>query len=202
MIRTGKEEVLADLLTDPGPLAAITRGRPGITPTVDLLKPRALVYMPLRARDRVLGVLALIRTSENFDASDVDTVRELAARAAVAVDNAHLYREAEERAQAARVLASVGDGVFFVDRERLRAHLEPRRGDRHGPAGRRRPRPAGGRGDPRLGEHRSARPGRGRRCRLAAAAGVAAARPRHARAVALARTASRCPTGSSTPSAT
>ena len=36
--------------------------------------------------------------------------------------------QAEERAQAARVLASVGDGVFFVDRHGRRAHLEPRCG--------------------------------------------------------------------------
>src|SRR3954451_12104561 len=95
VIRTGQEEVLADLDADPGPLAGATGGRRGIGPTVDLLKPRALVYMPLRARERVLGVLALIRTRENFDASDVETVRELAARAAVAVDNANLYRDAE-----------------------------------------------------------------------------------------------------------
>ena len=61
VIRTGLEEVLADLDTDPTPLDAVTRGRPGIAPTLELLRPRALVYMPLRARDRILGVLALIR---------------------------------------------------------------------------------------------------------------------------------------------
>src|SRR6478609_2176058 len=116
VIRTGLEEVLADLDTDPAPLAAVIRGRPAAVPTLELFRPRALVYVPLRARDRILGVLALIRISENFTTGDVETVRELAARAAVAVDNAHLYREAEEQAQAARVLASVGDGVFFVDR--------------------------------------------------------------------------------------
>ena len=59
VIRTGLEEVLADLDTDPAPLAAVTRGRPGIAPTLELLRPRALVYVPLRARDRILGVLAL-----------------------------------------------------------------------------------------------------------------------------------------------
>ena len=95
VIRTGLEEVLADLDTDPTPLAAVTRGRPGIAPTLELLRPRALVYIPLRARDRILGVLALIRISENFTTGDVETVRELAARAAVAVDNANLYSEAE-----------------------------------------------------------------------------------------------------------
>jgi signal transduction histidine kinase len=35
----------------------------------------------------------------------------------MAIENARLYRETEERAQAARVLASIGDGVLLVDRE-------------------------------------------------------------------------------------
>jgi signal transduction histidine kinase/putative methionine-R-sulfoxide reductase with GAF domain len=119
VIRTGEPEVLLDLDADPVPLQDVTRGRPGIGPTVDLLKPRSLVYMPLIARGHTLGVLALIRTTTRFELGDVDTVRELAARVAVAVDNAQLYRAAEEQAQAARVLASVGDGVFLVDRNGL-----------------------------------------------------------------------------------
>ncbi len=119
VIRTGEPEILLDLDADPTPLQDVTRGRPEINPTVDLLRPRSLVYMPLIARAHTLGVLALIRTTKRFDERDVDTVRELAARVAVAVDNAQLYRAAEERAQAARVLASVGDGVFLVDRHGL-----------------------------------------------------------------------------------
>ncbi len=94
VIRTGEPEIFLDLEADPTPLQDVTRGRPAITPTVDLLKPRSLVYMPLIARGHTLGVLALIRTTARFDQADVDTVRELAARVAVAVDNANLYREA------------------------------------------------------------------------------------------------------------
>ncbi|MFZ1878933.1 MAG: GAF domain-containing protein [Gaiellaceae bacterium] len=119
VIRTGEPEILLDLDADPSPLEDVTRGRPAIGPTVELLRPRSLVYMPLIARGHTLGVLALIRTTTRFDQSDVETVRELAARVAVAVDNAQLYRAAEERAQAVRVLASVGDGVFLVDRHGL-----------------------------------------------------------------------------------
>jgi PAS domain S-box-containing protein len=95
VIRTGQPEILLDLDADPSPLEDVTRGRPAITSTVDLLKPRSLVYMPLIARGHTLGVLALIRTTARFDQRDVETVRELAARIAVAVDNANLYREAE-----------------------------------------------------------------------------------------------------------
>src|SRR5207248_1508843 len=53
--------------------------------------------------------------TERYDDDDLEFAEDLARRAAVAIDNAQLYREAEERGQEARVLASVGDGVFFVD---------------------------------------------------------------------------------------
>ncbi|HEY8722639.1 MAG TPA: GAF domain-containing protein [Gaiellaceae bacterium] len=76
------------------------------------------LIVPLIARSRILGTLSLVRgeTAEPYDDDDVEFAEDLARRAAIAIDNAQLYREAEERAQAARVLASVGDGVFFVDR--------------------------------------------------------------------------------------
>src|SRR5260221_397416 len=76
------------------------------------------VIVPLIARSRILGTLSLVRgeTKEPYDDDDVEFAEDLARRAAIAIDNAQLYRQAEDRAQAARVLASVGDGVFFVDR--------------------------------------------------------------------------------------
>jgi PAS domain S-box-containing protein len=76
------------------------------------------LIVPLIARSRILGTLSLARGegAEPYDDDDVEFAEDMAHRAAIAIDNAQLYREAEERAQAARVLASVGDGVFFVDR--------------------------------------------------------------------------------------
>jgi PAS domain S-box-containing protein len=76
------------------------------------------VVVPLVARSRILGTLSLLRaeTPEPYDDDDVEFAEDLGRRSAIAIDNAQLYWEAEERAQAARVLASVGDGVFFVDR--------------------------------------------------------------------------------------
>jgi signal transduction histidine kinase/putative methionine-R-sulfoxide reductase with GAF domain len=76
------------------------------------------LIVPLIARARILGTLSLMRgeRAEAYDSDEVEFAEDLARRAAIAIDNAQLYREAEERAQAARVLASVGDGVFFVDR--------------------------------------------------------------------------------------
>jgi two-component system phosphate regulon sensor histidine kinase PhoR len=79
---------------------------------------RSAVVVPLVARGHPVGALTLVRAESgvDYDADDLRFAETLAARAAVALDNARLYREAEERAQAARVLASVGDGVFLVDR--------------------------------------------------------------------------------------
>jgi PAS domain S-box-containing protein len=69
---------------------------------------------PLKARGRTFGALGLAWPGGGPD--DVEFAVDLARRAAIAIDNAQLYSAAAERAQAARVLASVGDGVFLVDR--------------------------------------------------------------------------------------
>src|SRR5438105_1646730 len=54
-------------------------------------------------------------SGRRFDENDLRVAEELARRAATAIDNARLYRRAEERAQAARVLAAIGDGVVLLD---------------------------------------------------------------------------------------
>jgi PAS domain S-box-containing protein len=66
------------------------------------LAPRSALIVPLVARGGTLGALTLVRTGEmpRFDAEDLEVAADLAARAALAVDNARLY---EESARAARV---------------------------------------------------------------------------------------------------
>jgi PAS domain S-box-containing protein len=75
--------------------------------------------VPLVARERILGVITFVaaESRRQYGPDDLALVEELARRAASAVENAQLYREVEEQAQAARVLATVGDGVFLVDRD-------------------------------------------------------------------------------------
>src|SRR4029079_4753850 len=65
-----------------------------------------------------LGAITFISSDpgRRFGAGELILAEELARRAASAIENAHLYREAEARAQAARVLAAIGDGVVLVDR--------------------------------------------------------------------------------------
>ncbi|HEX6702599.1 MAG TPA: PAS domain S-box protein [Gaiellaceae bacterium] len=80
---------------------------------------RSWMCVPLTARGRTLGAITFVaaESGRRYEERDLRLAEDLARRAATAVDNAQLYREAEERAQAARVLASVGDGVFMIDRE-------------------------------------------------------------------------------------
>src|SRR5215813_8412999 len=62
------------------------------------ISPTSLVCAPLTARGRTLGVISFmtVRSGRRFDALDLGLVEELARRAALALDNAELYRRAEE----------------------------------------------------------------------------------------------------------
>jgi signal transduction histidine kinase len=66
------------------------------------LAPRSLIVAPLVARGSVLGtlVLACTRADRRFGAEDAAMAGELARRAAVAVDNARLYAEAQRAVRA------------------------------------------------------------------------------------------------------
>ena len=119
-----------------GAPAVIRRGEPELMPEIppQLLREAAIddlhlelieqlglssyMCVPLQGRDAVLGAITFVSSSpgNQFDADDLKVASELARRAAMAIENARLYRETEERAQAARVLASIGDGVLLVDR--------------------------------------------------------------------------------------
>jgi PAS domain S-box-containing protein len=80
--------------------------------------PLPALGVPLHARGRTLGALTLVRAVPGtaYGVDDVALAYDVARRAALAVDNARLYREVEERAEAAHVLTYVGDGVLLVDR--------------------------------------------------------------------------------------
>jgi len=82
------------------------------------LEVRSVICVPLRARKQPLGVLTIVRTERGpaYSADDVALAEDLAARLALALDRGRLYREVEERSDAARVLEYVADGVLLLDR--------------------------------------------------------------------------------------
>jgi PAS domain S-box-containing protein len=79
---------------------------------------QSIICVPLRARKRRLGAITVARTDRGnrYGAEELAVVEDLAGRIAVAIDRARLYVEVEERADAARVLAHVADGVLLLDR--------------------------------------------------------------------------------------
>jgi PAS domain S-box-containing protein len=86
--------------------------------TFDPIGTRSLMLVPIVARGQSLGLLTLgSRQEAHFEETDLDLAKELARRAAVAMDNARLVGELQRRAQAAQALEFVGDGVFLVDRD-------------------------------------------------------------------------------------
>jgi PAS domain S-box-containing protein len=80
----------------------------------------SLMIVPLIARDQALGTLsfALAESGRRYDANDLALAEELARRAAIAVDNARLYREAQASEERFRKLyEGVGDTVVVIDAE-------------------------------------------------------------------------------------
>jgi PAS domain S-box-containing protein len=75
------------------------------------------MVVPLTASGRTFGGLMLVSSdpARLYDEDDLEFAKHLGQRAAVAVDNARLYRAAEERARAAIVVQHVADGVLLVD---------------------------------------------------------------------------------------
>jgi PAS domain S-box-containing protein len=80
---------------------------------------RSNILVPLEARGRALGVLtvATAESGRSFGPDELAVAEDLARRAALAVDNARLFHEAEARGEAARALAYVADGVVLLDED-------------------------------------------------------------------------------------
>jgi PAS domain S-box-containing protein len=112
--RTGKselvteisEEQLAELVTDDLHLGLVRE-----------LGVQSYMCVPLMTRGEVLGVISFVsaESGRRYGPDDLALAEELARRAGTAVENAQLYRQVEERAQAASVLETIGDGVILVD---------------------------------------------------------------------------------------
>jgi PAS domain S-box-containing protein len=71
---------------------------------LERIRPVSFLILPLAVRDRAIGVLKLVssRGDRKYDPNDLDVAMGLADRAALAIDNAHAYRDAAERAERLR----------------------------------------------------------------------------------------------------
>ncbi len=84
------------------------------------LEATSYIVVPLEARGRMLGTISLGtgESGRRFGPIDLELVHEIARRAALAIDNALLYRVAQESfAQLDTLLVSAPVGIGFWDRE-------------------------------------------------------------------------------------
>jgi two-component system phosphate regulon sensor histidine kinase PhoR len=114
-----------------GVRAVVESGRPEVVPPLGEsssgaerihflggIETSSVICVPLRARKQALGALTVARTEPGspYGADDLAVVEDLASRITMAADRGRLYREVEERADAARVLEHVADGILLLDR--------------------------------------------------------------------------------------
>jgi PAS domain S-box-containing protein len=124
VVRTGEPELYAQI--DPQRLARWTVDEEHLE-LVNRLDASSALIVPLRARGRVLGAISLVRTSERppYTEDDVTFAGEVAARAALAVDNARLYGEARAQERGSSEATALLDalivaapiGMAFLDSE-------------------------------------------------------------------------------------
>ncbi|HWN68649.1 MAG TPA: HAMP domain-containing sensor histidine kinase [Haliangium sp.] len=70
---------------------------------------RSLMFVPLMARGRTLGVATFVmaESDRHFSSADMAMAQDLAARAAMAIDNAQLYRQAQKAIRAREDMLSI-----------------------------------------------------------------------------------------------
>ena len=114
VLRTGKTEWVAEI--PESLLRAATRDEEHLRLILQLGL-RSYVVVPLKARERIVGALSLIyaESGRTYSQDDVRYIEELAARAALSVDNALLFKQQvdararlERRTRQALLMADVG----------------------------------------------------------------------------------------------
>lgn len=115
VIHTGQPEFYRDIPDDLLVAAARDEHHLQLIRQIGLV---SAMTVPLIARDHTLGAitLATAESSRHYTEEDLRLLEELARRVALAVDNARLFREAQQQRQHLQTtLASIGDAVIATD---------------------------------------------------------------------------------------
>ncbi len=116
VLATGKPDVTFEVTDEMIAAAAL---EPEQLALVNEIGFRSVMLVPLRGHDRILGAITLVTTTESgrfFDPIDVAMAEEMGRRAGLAIDNARLYREAQQQRERLNVtLSSIGDAVIATD---------------------------------------------------------------------------------------
>ncbi|WP_422927577.1 response regulator [Singulisphaera sp. PoT] len=102
VLKAGASELVATCDPSNFPARRERNGKAPIPPGPEAAafatKPQSVMVVPLRARGRILGTIAVVRfdASRLFAPPDLALLEDLADRAAFAIDNARLYRDIQE----------------------------------------------------------------------------------------------------------
>lgn len=88
---------------------------------------RSVIAIPLRRRQRVIGVLTLVHDEPNrFKDADLPLLNAIAGQAAIALENARLFRQTEqERVKLSAIINSTQDAVLVTTPENKMLLLNP-----------------------------------------------------------------------------
>jgi PAS domain S-box-containing protein len=99
VIKTGRSEIVPTITREM--IDAANIADPDLREVIDRLRLNSIMYVPLTAGERTLGVLTMVwaESGNHYSAEDLRVAEDLAVRAAFAIDNARLYRERDEVAR-------------------------------------------------------------------------------------------------------
>lgn len=110
VLRTRESELLSEVPPDLIAALAMDDEHRRLLHELEL---RSMMTVPLTARGRMLGVLALVltRPGRRYDRDELALAESFAERAALTIDNARAYREAEHRAREEEALRRAAEAV-------------------------------------------------------------------------------------------
>ena len=108
VLRTGCSEVYNDISEE---LVEQIARSPAHLEILRAVGMRAVLLTPIRVRDGSTGTISLVAAESNrrFDEHDISFAEELGRRAGVAIENAQLYRSAQEAARIAEAAARAAE---------------------------------------------------------------------------------------------